>query len=208
MESARNVFETVIGDDLAGELADLASVWADLLLVGMSLHERKQMQQGSQLFARRALWEQAVVAYGRCFKTGPRRQLPDRLRAQMVGGSVRVHDEVLRWRDKHVAHRVDKELEWTSISLTYPEGESKPRSVRVRVQLPMGPEDDRLADALAELAGGLKDRLWEQWFPELERAILERYGTDIAARAAASLFQGHQRPNTYAVTIDPSGRRT
>jgi hypothetical protein len=53
---------------------------------------------------------------------------------------------------------------------------------------------------------GLKDRLWVQWFPELERAILEKYGANIAARAEASLFLGQQHPNTYAVTIDPSSR--
>jgi hypothetical protein len=207
-ENATGLLESKIDDEIARELADLAGVWADLLLVEMCLHHRKSLTGGrsEQLFVRRGLWEQAVIAYARCYKTGRRRALPDQLRAQMGVGSLRVHDEIMRWRDKHVAHRVDQQLEETYISLTYPQGEKHARSVRVRVVLPIGPEDERLVDELGELARELKNRLWEQSFPRLERRILDRFGADAAVRARATVFAETSPPNTYTTTLNPSGR--
>jgi hypothetical protein len=199
------VLETKLKGDLTRELADLASLWADFQLVEMSLHARKKLNRRSEVFARRALWEQAVIAYGRCFNTGTRQKLPDQLKAQMVGGSLRVHDEVLRLRNKHVAHRVDKD-EWTRISLTYPKGQPDANSVRVRVGVPTGPEDERLIEALAELVSSLKNRLWEQWFPRLEAAILEKHGSDAAVRAKAAVFEVPNRPGELVITMNLSGR--
>jgi hypothetical protein len=203
-----SLLQTILSDELAEDLADLASIWADLLLAEMSLHARRELKTASEMFVKRALWEQAVIAYGRCFNTGRRRKLPDRLQAQMAGDSPHVHEEVLRWRNQHVAHRVDETLERTSVTLTYPAGQSVPQSVQVRVELAIGPEDEKLPEAFAELVTQLKNRLWEQEFPKLEEMILRQYGSDAAARARAVVLSEPDPPGTYVLTIDPSGRRS
>ena len=207
-ESARGLLETKIDDESAQELADLASIWADLLLVQMCLHHRKSLtgKAMEQIFVKRALWEQAVVAYARCFNTGRGRPLPHQLREQIGEDSLQVHDEIIRWRDKHVAHRVDQQLQRTHVSLTYPGGQNRAQSVRVRVEQPTGPEDERLADALLTLAERLKDRLWERWFPALETQILDLYEDNAALRARASVFGRSSRRNTYLATLNPSTR--
>ena len=204
--SEPEVTEAPVDDELSRELAELASIWADLLLVRQSLHDRKEMKKASQMFIRRALWEQAVIAYARCFTTGRRRQLPESLRQRMVGGSVKVHDEIMRWRNQHVAHRVESDFEEASVTLTYRSDEDEPVSTRIRVRLSMGPEDERLADALATLADGLKDRLWPDWFPRLEEQLLDRYRADSEKRAAAAVVNTVSTPSAYITTINPTNR--
>ncbi len=57
------------------QLADWASLWADLLHVDMTLHARADIPgDAAHLFTRRALWEAAVIAYGRTATTGRRKQ--------------------------------------------------------------------------------------------------------------------------------------
>jgi hypothetical protein len=115
-----------------------------------------------------------------------------------------VHDEVLRYRNRIVAHRVDKKTEWTRVSLVYREGNANASAVRIRVAIPYGPEEERLAVALGELAKGLKDRLWQQWFPRLEAEILESLGSDANLRKMAE-WVGDE--DGSFVTIKPTGDR-
>ena len=124
----------------------------------------------------------------------------------MVGGSVRVHDEIMRWRNQHVAHRVESDFEEASVTLIYRSDEDEPVGARIRVRLPMGPEDERLAEALAMLAVELKDRLWPEWFPRLEEQLLHRYRADSEKRAAASVVNTVSTPSSYITTINPTNR--
>jgi len=46
------------------QLADWASLWADLLHVDMTLHARSDVpDDAGHVFTRRALWEAAVISY-------------------------------------------------------------------------------------------------------------------------------------------------
>jgi hypothetical protein len=164
------------------------------------------MTESKDLYVRRGLWEEAVIAYARCFRTGRRRKLPEALKAQMGENAVRVHKDILKWADKHVAHRVDRKLEPTEVTLTYAEKADVPSSVRVRVEFPIGPEDERLANGLSDLAKGLKDRLWEQWFPKLEHQLLVKYRTDDDKRSSAAVYPQAKTPGRVVLTIDPTGR--
>jgi hypothetical protein len=50
--------------------------WNELLYARQVLYTRGQMPDiAANVFTRRALWDAAVVAYGRCFNTGVRRAL-------------------------------------------------------------------------------------------------------------------------------------
>jgi hypothetical protein len=198
--------EVVLNDAEAAELADLASIWADLQLVEMSIHRWKTTTAPKDIYVRRALWEQAVVAYARCFDQSRRRKIPGALYEQMTGGSLRVHEETMRWRDKLVAHRVDKDAAWSIPTLAYIGDAPKPVSVRIRVDLPRGPEDDRMAVALGELAQGLKNRLWQQWLRPLEESLLAKHQDDEEMRSQAAPFEERREGGRFFVTIDPSGR--
>jgi hypothetical protein len=58
-----NEVEAPVEGNTVVELQDWASLWADLLHVDMALHARDQLpNEAANLFARRALWEGAVVA--------------------------------------------------------------------------------------------------------------------------------------------------
>jgi hypothetical protein len=64
----------------------------------------------------RALWEAAVVAYGRSFKSGRghapvkrqgRTRIPEAVMQQLTPDEQITHEEVLAERDGHIGHRVD-----------------------------------------------------------------------------------------------------
>lgn len=196
--------EAQLNDELAAEFSDLVSMWADLLTVEMALHYRSELRLPKDLFLARTLWEAAVIAYGRCFTTGRRRNLPEKLQRQISGDGPRVHAEVLRQRNKLVAHAVDRRTLWTRVSLVYSNGSLPATQARVRVALPVGPDDERLAKALGELATALKNRLWKQFFPSLERRILEAHGQDSALYSQARSFRDERGS---FVTINPTGTK-
>ena len=96
----------------APELVDLTSLFGDLLLASMSAGQAcdASMNQ-SAVFLRRACWEAAIVAYGRCFNDG--QGAPGRRRATLHQFVERlspelqaVHDQVLALRDKRIGHHV------------------------------------------------------------------------------------------------------
>lgn len=70
-------------------------------------HAPKQVD----VFLRRALWEGAIVAYGRCFNTGNRQQLTRDLFDGLDPADVALHERFDQWRDTYVAHRVDRSRE-------------------------------------------------------------------------------------------------
>jgi len=93
----------------ADALADWASLWADLLHVDMTLHARAELTNDAEhLFVRRALWEAAVISYGRRANTGRRRQRLTELVEAEGAAAQACHRDVVAWRDRHVAHRVDR----------------------------------------------------------------------------------------------------
>jgi hypothetical protein len=92
---------TIDGDEVVA-LKNWASVWADLLHVDMVLHAREAIpEHPANLFTRRALWEGAVIAYGRTAKAGRREVLISEVLQALGDDSKRIHQDVLRWRDKH-----------------------------------------------------------------------------------------------------------
>lgn len=64
----------------------------------------------------RGLWSSALIAYGRCFKSGRRLRVPIDALDVLTDDERAIHESVLRERDKHVAHQVN-ELERTQASV-------------------------------------------------------------------------------------------
>lgn len=95
------------------ELADLASLFPDLLMAAMAAHHLSDpaIQGGEHIFLRRACWEAALVAYGRCFHQGrgpsrrSRRTLED-LVETLPADLQLVHSRLLTLRNKEIGHSV------------------------------------------------------------------------------------------------------
>ena len=98
------VVDAPVSGDAVVRVESWCSLWADLLHVDMVLLAREGLAQDPRnLFARRALWEGAVIAYGRTVKPGRRQVLLRNLLDELLAEANRCHDDVMRWRDKHVA---------------------------------------------------------------------------------------------------------
>ncbi|MFN3005099.1 hypothetical protein ACK12G_17710 [Mycolicibacterium wolinskyi] len=98
----------------ANRLGKWASLWADLIHADMALHERSQLQSiPATAFARRALWESAIVSYGRMQASGKKRKLEheDLLRKAQGERGIEFHEILMSWRHGHVAHRMSSAYE-------------------------------------------------------------------------------------------------
>ncbi|WP_311208452.1 MULTISPECIES: hypothetical protein [unclassified Aeromicrobium] len=100
--------------DEACRAADLASILADLQLVARwcALHESAEFDDDVHA----ALWEAAVVAYGRSFtagrdskgRSGRRRRIDDTDLAVLTDVQRATHVAVRAERNRHIAHRDDR----------------------------------------------------------------------------------------------------
>ena len=91
----------------ANRLSKWASLWADLLHADQALSERADLPDVlSNVFVRRALWEAAVVSYGR-MATSDKRNVDYEELVQAARGDrgAELHKTLMVWRHDHVAHR-------------------------------------------------------------------------------------------------------
>lgn len=72
-------------------------------------------------FHRRALWESAIVSYGRVEVSDRRRKLDydDLLRSARGERGVEFHKTLMNWRHDHVAHRLPRDLETVAVFADY-----------------------------------------------------------------------------------------
>ena len=122
-----------------------------------------------------ALWTAAVVAYARSFTSGRVRALDEADRVRLVGNAEPLHDELMRRRNKHIAHQVDADLENVTVAV----GVRPDRSLDMAVSNPkdLAPSArnvatiaqylSQLIGRLAELANEAKTALEGEITPEL-----------------------------------------
>lgn len=98
----------------ADELIDAVSVVWDLLVADMACHHARspELAGGGLLYARRACWEAAIIAYSRCFvggrgAAGPRARFLTNLVDQLDQQQRGCHDYVLGVRNTQIAHHID-----------------------------------------------------------------------------------------------------
>jgi hypothetical protein len=175
----------------------------------MTLHSRSLTDDiAANLFARRALWEAAVIAYWRTANTGRRRQQITELLAGLGSAAQACHTELADWRNQHVAHRVDELRERVDTRLSL-DATGVPKNTVIRVAPVLGPEEDGsdLAERAVRHVRALKDRVWETRIQPLEVQIVEaerRSASELLETARlASDFTSH-----FAITINPSGLGT
>jgi hypothetical protein len=193
--------------DAISVLSDWASLWADLLHVDMTLLARSEMPiDGAHLFARRALWEAAVIAYGRTAMSGRRHQrLTDLISAQGPSAET-CHKDVMAWRNQHVAHRVDEQREHIEIGAIVDPTSKRLVRLNVRVEIVLGPEDedDDLTLRFQTHVKALRDQTWEKHFPSLEQLALDEQKDHVEQLLLSATPLETARG--FAIDIDPSGR--
>jgi hypothetical protein len=177
----------------------------------MVLHERSEIKEvPTSVFVRRALWEQAVIAYGRCFLSGSRIQLPARFIDDLSEEAKRVHRAVLEWRAKHVAHRVGSLFEKVEVGLIYFAPDEDADKVEIRVETQAGPPDPELPRKLEELTQALRNRLWATYFPTLEAELVARYRGDqqLRARSIVDMDEMSSTKERVIYTLNPTGEHS
>lgn len=180
------------------ELKAWASAWLDLLQVQLMLQQFLEIDRSEPLtlvIQRRALADDALMAYARLFNAGARRGVVDlRQWIQELGDeSVALHAEAMRWRDKHIAHRADDDLEYLSLTLVWENfGASKP-GLRLRLETATGP-DDELAQDLLIMSKQLADWVWERELWPRQQDWLNQLGPQAieGMRLKAKPFQDDQ----------------
>lgn len=203
MPTSRELEMPTYGGDNVARFEALASLWHDLMYVRQVLSERGRYPvNGETLFVRRALWEAAVIAYGRCFKKGRRQKLTREFFDDLEPDDLELHERMDDWRDEHVAHRADRARESvaTAIVLRAKDRVLEPRGVRTYVTTTLGPADESEVDALANLVGRLMDKVWKE-LHRLAEVILNETNVD-AGRAGPPRDVSGQPLNEIVVKID------
>jgi hypothetical protein len=196
-----------VGGETVDQLADWASLWADLLHVDMTLHARSDVRADTaHLFTRRALWEAAVVSYGRTANTGRRQQRVTDLISALGVDADKCHQGVMTW-DRHAAHRVDRLREAVETAAIVDPAERclKALTSALHRRWALRKKRGDLVQRFESHVKTLRDLVWEERFPVLEQEVLEDYADRVEdLLAVAKPLTTAQNP--FAIDIDPSGR--
>ena len=99
--------------DASPELADLTSLFSDLVVASMAAHHLNspEIQSTGFLYLRRACWEGAIIAYARCFAggqgaAGGARTSLDTFLEHLSAEQLDAHQQILRVRNKRIGHHV------------------------------------------------------------------------------------------------------
>jgi hypothetical protein len=163
----------------ANRLKKWGSLWLDLLHVDLALHERETLPNTlATAVTRRALWESAVVSYGRMGASDKRNvEYEQLLDAAGDEEAKAFHAEVMRWRHGHVAHRTDKAYEETATVATHADGHgSDPEALNLLISTWIGPADDSpVARQFRQHANALRVKLWERYLAPIGETIVNRH---------------------------------
>lgn len=163
------------------------SAWADLLFADMALMYRSELDHAvpANLFHRRALWESAVVSYGRCAVSDQKRKIPFREFVEEVTGDegVALHQRIMDWRHGHVAHRKRAEFESIETVLAFATGSAHPNALRLVLGIESGPKnDDEFVVAFQSHIKTLRDAMCEKRLAPLGVEIVDDLNADCIER--------------------------
>lgn len=170
-----------MGGGESGRVADLLSISNDMFAVVECAEAREDVEEGGVAY--RALFQAAIISYARAFKSGKSfaeksgRRKAGLLLAGLTDEQLEVHEEVIRMRDKHVAHRVDSDEEVYVLANFSPLGHFEGLGA---LSTRMG-SSSGLFDGLAELAQILWGRAGDLASDEmnaLEQALKEQMASE------------------------------
>jgi hypothetical protein len=166
----------------ANRLRKWGSLWFDLLHADMAMYERQNLPNtAANVFTRRALWESAVISYGRMQFSDKKRKLTheDLLRAAGGEKALAFHERLSQWRHNHIAHRLSPEYETIAAAET---GQPGLETLDLGVSTWIGPSDDSaLAEEFREHVKALRDSLWQIYLAPIGEALVWRQPASVAA---------------------------
>jgi hypothetical protein len=178
------------------------SVWADLLLVDMVLHERRWLPtEASTVFQRRGLWESAIIAYGRADQSQWERPVPFKDFVREVAGEdgMATHNRIMDWRHGHVAHRNRAEFETVETAVEYSQG--SPTGLHLVIASDIGPTNDHpFVAEFEEHVKLLRDTMYERKILPLAMQLVEALGSDQVALTAPGR-PAHERSSAERLVI-------
>lgn len=178
-DEAYRVRRMKLDESDANRLGKWASLWADLMHVHMVLAARTEVPDvAANVFHRRALWESAIVGYGRMAVSEKRRNVDyeDLLRAARGDRGMQFHETLMGWRHDHVAHRRSRDLEAVAVYADYlVAAPDVLDSIRVSVSPSGGPaEGSPLVVEFCEHVKALRDTLWQKYLAPIGELIATR----------------------------------
>jgi hypothetical protein len=182
---AQQVSQITLKTSEANRLNKWGSLWLDLQHVVMTLDARRTTPNTfANVFVRRALWESAVVSYGRMESSTHKRKLTheELLRASGGDEAVAFHRQVMCWRNDHIAHRLSKEFESVEVSAYYTDDMPQPERLGLVISTWIGPQDNAVEAAqFREHVNRLRDTLWETYLAPIGEAIARRKRVEVPA---------------------------
>ncbi|MCA2254811.1 hypothetical protein JF710_16650 [Mycobacterium intracellulare] len=155
------------------------SAWADLLLTDMALMYRAELEPTMEnMFRRRAYWESATVSYGRLIVSDKKRKIPFKEFIGEVTGDdgLALHEQIMNWRQQHVAHRTGNQYESVETVLAFEHGSATPNALKIVLGVDMGPLDDsEFVEAFREHVKTLRDAMYERKLHPLGEKIIEYF---------------------------------
>ncbi len=173
------VHRKLLNEADANRVGKWASLWADLIHVDMVLLARVEISDiAANAFHRRALWESAIVSYGRMAVSDRRRKLDhdDLLREARGARGVEFNDILMNWRNSHVAHRLSQGLESVTVFADYlHDAPDVLDSIGVSVSAAGGPSNDSpMVVEFTEHVKALRDTLWSSYLAPPAELIATR----------------------------------
>lgn len=174
---------STLTNDTTREIRKWASVWMDVLHADMVLYERQQLpKKPSTAFQRRALWESAVVAYGRVPMSMHRRKVSFTEFLQEVCGDagLATHERIMDWRHGHVAHRRDPEFETAEVVAAFDQSTpAELTAIRFLLDTSIGPSDDsEFASAFREHVSHIRNALYTTRLQPLTEQLIGELRAD------------------------------
>lgn len=175
-DGSYQVRRTLLDIPDANRLGKWASLWADLIHAGMALLERSQLPMiPSTAFTRRALWESAIISYGRMQTSGKKRRLEheDLLRKARGERGIEFHEG---WRHGHVGHRNSEEFEAVRVFADHLDNAPETLdSIRAEVVTSMGPPiNSVLEKEFSAHVEAVRATLWEQYLAPIGEELAHR----------------------------------
>ena len=176
----------------ANRLRKWGSLWVDLLHADMALKERQDLPANlTHVFTRRALWESAVISYGRMQFSDRKRKLTHEDLIRDAGGeeALAFHERLTEIRHNHIAHRLSPEYETTAVVAHYSDTGDRPTILELGVSTWIGPPDESdLAEHFRRHISAVRDTLWKTYLAPIGEALVLRHPTRLGP--ASPCFPG------------------
>ncbi|GAB08251.1 hypothetical protein GOARA_006_00100 [Gordonia araii NBRC 100433] len=183
------------------QLERWASLWADLQHADIALYERAQMEPiPATIFQRRALWESAVIAYGRATQSERGRKVGFQtfVTETLTPGQIATHERIMDWRHGHVAHRRDDEFEEVCTEIVLRDG--VPTELRVGVGIDAGASQDFVEEFQAHVFM-LRNHVWEKKLAPNVQSVVTGMNQCTVSAEAPSDESPRPGDDRYTVTM-------